>query len=157
MGYNIKNIEETACVEYPNSVELQKAYINGFTDAYAEQGMSDVIDENQKQELQFYCELIDYLSESPAINYQELFETLSGDLEHRYFGKLHGTKYIDDKGDLWVDIQVDDKIHFKAKWDFSSNSGVSQWIDGATCDCYSGFVILPTLLDDVFFVYYYRS
>ena len=156
MEYTIKDLEETAQVEYPNSIEQQKAYINGFTDACFEQDLSDIIDEKEQQELRFYRELINYLGEGYSINYPEFFESLAGESGHKYIGKLHGTKYIDDKGDMYVEIKMpENPIPFKAKWNFSGNYGVCQWTD-AICDSYSGYMVLPTFHDDVFFIYNYE-
>ena len=156
MEYTTKDLEETAQVEYPDSVEQQKAYIKGFTDACFEQDLSEIIDFQHTQELEFYRALINYLAEGYSINYPEFFESLAGECEHKYIGKLHGTKYIDDKGDMYIEIKIpENPIPFKAKWDFAANYGVCQW-SGAICDSYSGYVVLPTLLDDVFFVYYYQ-
>lgn len=157
MEYKTKDLEETAQVEFPDSVELQQAYIKGFTDACFEQDLSEVIDFQHTQELEFYRALINYLAEGYSINYPEFFESLAGEYNHKYIGKLHGTKYIDDKGDMYVEIKTENEnpITFKAKWNFSGNYGVGQWT-GAICDSYSGYVVLPTLFDDEFFVYYYE-
>lgn len=156
MKYTTKDLEETAQVEFPDSVELQQAYIKGFTDACFEQDMSEMIDFQHTQELEFYRALINYLGEGYSINYPEFFESLAGESGHKYIGKLHGTKYIDDKGDMYVEIKIpENPIPFKAKWNFSGNYGVYQWT-GAICDSYSGYMVLPTLLDNVFFVYNYE-
>ena len=92
MEYTTKDLEETAQVEYPDSVEQQKAYIKGFTDACFEQDMSELIDFQHTQELEFYRALINYLGEGYSINYPEFFESLAGESEHKYIGKFHGTK-----------------------------------------------------------------
>lgn len=156
MEYTTKQLEETAQVEYPDSVEQQKAYIKGVTDACFEKDMSEVIDFQHTQELEFYRALINYLGEGYSINYPEFFESLAGESGHKYIGKLHGTKYIDEKGDMYVEIKIPENPKpFKAKWNFSGNYGVYQWT-GAICDSYSGYTVLPTFHDDVFFVYYYE-
>jgi hypothetical protein len=156
MEYTTKDLEETAQVKYPDSMEVQQAYIKGFTDACFEQDMSELIDFQHTQELEFYRELKNYLGEGNSINYPEFFESLAGESGHKYIGKLHGTKYIDDKGDMYVEIKMpENPIPLKAKWNFSGNYGVYQWT-GAICDSYSGYIVLPTLLDNVFFVYYYE-
>lgn len=156
MEYTTKDLEEKAQREYPDSVEQQKAYIQGFYDSWSEQGILEEIKFEERQELEFYRALINYLAEGYSINYPEFFESLAGESGHKYIGKLHGTKYIDDKGDMYVEIKIpENPIPFKAKWNFSGNYGVYQW-SGAICDSYSGYIVLPTLLDDVFFVYYYE-
>lgn len=152
----MKDLEKTAQREYPDSVEQQKAYIKGYNDSWSEQGILEWRNSEDRQELEFYRALIDYLAEGHSINYHEFFESLAGEDSHKYIGKLHGTKYIDDKGDMYVEIKTpENPIHFKAKWNFTANYGVCQW-SGAICDSYSGYIVLPTLLDDVFFVYSYQ-
>lgn len=156
MEYTTKELEEKAQREYPDSVEQQKAYIKGFNDSCAEHGISEEINFEVRQELEFYRTLMDYLAEGHSIQYHEFFESLAGEYGHKYIGKLHGTKYIDDKGDMYVEIKMpENPIPFKAKWDFTANYGVCQWT-GAICDSFSGYMVLPTFHDDVFFVYYYE-
>lgn len=152
----MKDLEKTAQREYPDSVEQQKAYIQGYNDSWSEQGILECQTFEDHQELEFYRVLIEYLAEGHSINYHEFFESLAGEDGHKYIGKLHGTKYIDDKGDMYVEIKIpDNPVPFKAKWDFAANYGVCQW-SGAICDSYSGYIVLPTLLNDVFFVYSYQ-
>ena len=152
----MKDLEKTAQSEYPDSVEQQKAYIKVYNDAWSEQGILEWQTSEDCQELEFYRALIDYLAEGHSINYHEFFESLAGEAGHKYIGKLYGTKYIDNKGDMYVEITIPEKpIPFKVKWDFTANYGVYQW-SGAICDSYSGYIVLPTLIDDMFFVYSYQ-
>ena len=111
MEYKTKDLEETAQVEFPDSLELQQAYIKGFTDACFEQDMSELIDFQHTQELEFYRALINYLAEGYSINYPEFFESLAGESEHKYIGKLHGTKYIDDK---FTDVETAGEVKLES-------------------------------------------
>lgn len=107
---------------------------------------------HQKQELETYRAFIDYLVNDCIGDKNTLLETFNDNSYSLYVGKVDVTKKLQ-KNDLFLFFEVEGG-HYKAEWQARDNYAVWQ-----TCemeDNYRGYLLFPTLDDNVYFCLYYE-
>ena len=106
----------------------------------------------QKQELETYRALIDYLVNDCIGDKNTLLETFNDNSYNCYVGKVGVTKELQENN-LFLFFEVED-ITYKAKWISRDNYAV--WQACEMEDNYRGYLLFPTRDDNVYFCLYYE-
>ena len=101
----------------------------------------------------FYREFFYYIENKAVGNKERIFETIAEQSRCWFEGYVKVTKRVNEKQQILIDFVVKDS-KYTAEWQPEDNYAVWQ-TSGMVGDDYNGFLLLPTIKDDEYFLMYY--